>query len=222
MSKPATINVIGTFALLSTAGAASPADGIPRFASSDTPTSAFTLSRCRTVLLFQFVTSSAGFDTGIAINNTSLDTPVFATSGQMGKCTAHFFQPGVSVPPKESPPLMPGEQCLWTIWSHFQDFQAYVLVACDFQYAHGHAFVSNLGMSSANRFTQSYQALVLPDRGCPPDPASTSPAGSGEQLLYKDQHAPVPLEEGVEIARLPRRSSGRSSARCVSRNDEAD
>ena len=184
VSVPITAHVLGTFAPISTVGTASATEDVPRFVSSGTAIPAFTLRGCGTVLAFQFVTSSAGFDTGIAVTNMALDNPIYNTIGQTGKCTAYFYTlTGPPPSPKISPSLPPGGQWLWTMWSHYADFQGYVLVACEFQYAHGYAFVSNLGMSGPDRFAQSYQALVLPDRTRVPDPSSTSVAGSGEQLL---------------------------------------
>jgi hypothetical protein len=184
VSGTVTANVLGTFAPISTVGTASATEDVPRFAPSGTAIPAFTLRGCGTVLAFQFVTSTAGFDTGIAVTNMALDNPIYNTIGQTGKCTAYFYTlTGPPPPQKISPSLAPGGQWLWTMWSHQADFQGYVLVACEFQYAHGYAFVSNLGLSGPDRFAQSYQALVLPDRTRVPDPASTAGTGSGEQLL---------------------------------------
>jgi hypothetical protein len=157
--------VLGSFSPISTAGEATAGpDDLPRFISTYAPVPAFILETCRTVLLFQFITSVPGFDTGIAVTNTTWDSPVFNTPGQSGKCRAYFFQPGVTVPPLESPVLPPGGQWLWTLWSYKPNFQGYMLVSCDFQYAYGYAFISDLGFSGPDRFAQSYQALVLSDR----------------------------------------------------------
>jgi hypothetical protein len=184
VSVPITAHVLGTFAPISTVGTASATEDVPRFVSSGTAIPAYMLRGCGTVLAFQFVTSSVGFDTGIAVTNMALDNPIYNTIGQTGKCTAYFYTLTGPVPsPKISPSLPPGGQWLWTMWSYYPNFQGYVLVACEFQYAHGYAFVSNLGLSGDDRFAQSYQALVLPDRTRVPDPASTAGSGSGEQLL---------------------------------------
>ncbi len=157
--------VLGSFSPISSAGEATPGpNDLPRFIATGGPVPAFILEACRTVLLFQFVTSVEGFDTGIAVTNTTLDSPVFNTPGQRGKCRAYFYQPGVTVAPLESPELPPGGQWLWTIWSYKPNFQGYMLVVCDFQHAYGYAFVSSLGLSGPDRFAQSYQAIVLPER----------------------------------------------------------
>ncbi len=55
--------------------------GIPRFQDSGTGVSTQTsITICRTVLLYPFVTNQAGFDTGLAISNTSTD-PFGTTAG---------------------------------------------------------------------------------------------------------------------------------------------
>ena len=55
------------------------------------------------------------------------------------------------------------------------------MVGCDFQYAHGYAFISDFG---SKNLAQGYQALVIPDRTRLADPMTTAPAGSGEQLIH--------------------------------------
>jgi hypothetical protein len=56
-----------------------------------------------------------------------------------------------------------------------------MMVGCDFQYAHGYAFISDFG---SKNLAQGYQALVIPDRARLADPMTTAPAGSGEQLIH--------------------------------------
>jgi len=166
-----TVNVLGSFSPISTQGNATPGpDDLPRFVSVLSPTPAFVLESCRTVLLFQFLTSIPGWDTGIAVSNTTLDSPLFNTTGQSGRCTAYFYQPGVTVPPLVSDVIPPGGQWLWTLHSVRPNFQGYMLVSCDFQHAYGFAFISNLGFSGPDRFAQAYQAIVLDSRTRMPVP----------------------------------------------------
>ena len=71
-------SVTGSFAPFyaanSTANAASSSLPIPRFIdNARPPPTAFRIDQCVTNLLFPFVTNQAGFDTGIAISNTSRD-----------------------------------------------------------------------------------------------------------------------------------------------------
>jgi hypothetical protein len=50
----------------------------------------FTVNLCQTILLFPYVTDYYGFDTGIAISNTSLDGGLGATA-QTGGCSVAFW-----------------------------------------------------------------------------------------------------------------------------------
>jgi hypothetical protein len=68
---------------------------IPRFIDNVTSTNIFTVSLCQTILLFPYVTDYPGFDTGIAIANTSMDPLATAGLGsaspQTGACSVTFF-----------------------------------------------------------------------------------------------------------------------------------
>ena len=81
---------------------------IPRFApASSTASNIFIINICRTVLLYPYVTSQAGFDTGIAIANTSQDSMVPNTyasnaSAQSGTCRLDFFG-GTTAAPNTPP-----------------------------------------------------------------------------------------------------------------------
>ena len=72
-----------------------------------------------------------------------------------------------------------------TVWTALAsaampNFQGYVIAHCTFQFAHGFAFVSDLG---ARNLAMGYLALVIPDTGeRNPDPSAISGANSGEQL----------------------------------------
>ena len=55
---------------------------MPRFVASNDPDMVVEIDDCVTTLLFPFVTNKAGFDTGIAITNTSSDA---------GSCTITYF-----------------------------------------------------------------------------------------------------------------------------------
>ena len=71
-----TSTVTGGFApFYSTAAVRLPSSSlpVPRFVPGTTPVNAFLISKCSCNLLFPFVTTQAGFDTGIAIANTTSD-----------------------------------------------------------------------------------------------------------------------------------------------------
>jgi hypothetical protein len=54
----------------------------------------FTVSLCQTILLFPYVTDFYGFDTGIAISNTSLDNLPVGAAPQTGGCSVAFWGDG--------------------------------------------------------------------------------------------------------------------------------
>lgn len=182
---PNTITTAGGFGTPSVSVTATQTDPIPRFQGASTPAPMVSFTACRTTLMFQFITNQAGFDTGIAVSNTSRDT--LQTAPQTGKCTATFFPTPYNAttqaqyPPLASPTLSGGEQWTFTLSSQRAGFQGYMMVGCDFQFAHGYAFISDFG---SKNLAQGYQALVIPDRPRVADPMTTSASGSGEQLIH--------------------------------------
>jgi len=152
---------------------------IPRFADTSTSSNLFAISACVTNLLFPFVTNQAGFDTGIAYSNTSQDP--FGTSTQAGTCSTNYY--GANAPAAQtSPSVAGGSSYVFLISSQAPNFQGYMIAQCRFQYAHGFAFVSDLG---ARNLAMGYLALVIPDRGAgarTADPNNLAGATSGEQL----------------------------------------
>ena len=160
------INAGGSFAPTSIVTFSSASESVPRFLVQSPPIqfTSFSINGCHTTLLFQFVTNQAGFDTGIAVSNTTRDT--LATLPQTGKCTATFYptpasSSGLYPPLSTSVNLPAGEQWTFNVSSQRPGFQGYMMVGCDFQFAHGYAFISDFG---STKLAQGYQALVLPER----------------------------------------------------------
>src|SRR5271165_840482 len=87
---PGTFTSHTSFAPLSTVGTADSSAPIPRFCDDGTTTNLFKVSICQCQLLFPFVTQAPGFDTGIAIANTSLDT-YNGVVPQTGTITLYFY-----------------------------------------------------------------------------------------------------------------------------------
>lgn len=168
----ATIN--GSFAPVSTINTMSATAPIPRFADQSTAINAFRVDLCRTVLLFPFVSNQAGFDTGMAISNTSSDP--FGTAQQSGNCELNYYggtTGGGAAPSKQttSSPVQSGQVAAFTLSSGGTNgiaatpgFQGYIIVTCQFRYAHGFAFVSDVG---AQRLSHGYLALVITEGGRP-------------------------------------------------------
>jgi hypothetical protein len=110
-----------------------------------------------TRLLFPFVTNQSGFDTGIAISNTGRDST--GVVGRMGNCKIIFFGPTGIVATTMTGVLTPGQTFTGLVSVLQPGFQGYIEVDCDFPFAHGWGFVSDLG---ARNFAASSPALVLP------------------------------------------------------------
>jgi len=161
----------------------------PRFAVISTQQGQWTtIQLCQTTLLYPFVTGASGFDTGIAVANTSMDP--FGTVNQTGSCKLYGYGTTISstggVP---SQPVIPGcdqianplggTNCFGGPLSTggiplnvipagsvgtalasglFPGFQGYVIAVCNFQFAHGYAAVSDLGIRN---LWSSYLALEL-------------------------------------------------------------
>jgi hypothetical protein len=178
---------------------------IPRFTVANPSNGLFAnITLCQTTLLYPFVTNSpvgstGGFDTGIAVANTSMDpfgtkfsAGVVSTSGtfpisnttsalpQTGSCTLYPYGATISSTGATSagPTIkqgcdfisnaVPGTNCFPVVTpgsvqavnasNIFPGFQGYVIAVCNFQYAHGYAAVTDLGLR--NLFS-SYLALDL-------------------------------------------------------------
>ena len=106
------------FAPLSTVGVASN-EPKPRFVDVGAdPVTVVTVVRCATTLLFPFVTNRFGFDTGIAVSNTSEDWK--GTQKQRGVCMVHYIgdigDNGPRVPMDETSTIIEGgEQMTFTL-----------------------------------------------------------------------------------------------------------
>lgn len=173
----------GTFAPINTtASSAGFAVPIPRFAETGSPQAGFSIGPCLTNLLYPFVTNQAGFNTGLAISNTSLTNPgtgeIIGTdanagiSPQNGTCTINYFgttgADGAAPPPATTGVIPAGRTFTMTLASGSSgpfgtvpaaaNFQGYIIAQCNFRYAHGYAFISDLG---AAQLAHGYVALVM-------------------------------------------------------------
>jgi hypothetical protein len=164
--------VAGSFAPLSTVTTQSTGAPLPRFADTSSARTIFTISACTTNILFVFLTNQAGFDSGIAISNTSVDP--FGTAPQSGPCKLNYYGEttgGGAAPAAQTSAVVPAGKQLTAVLSTGGNygiaatpgFQGYMIAQCQFQYAHGFAFISDVG---ANRVSEAYTALIL-DSGLP-------------------------------------------------------
>jgi len=178
----ATVN--GNFAPISTVFTMSGPEPEPRFVDSNSAyEDTFDIGPCRTILLFPYVTNQAQFDTGIAISNTSRDP--LGTTNQAGVCKLNYYgnTNGSTGPAVQTTPSVPAGghfvmsvalgggvfayngaftacasgNCVAPL------FEGYIFAICEFQFAHGFAYVNDNGPSKLG--AMGYLALVVPDRG---------------------------------------------------------
>jgi len=132
---------------------------VPNFvnAASVTTVNGSTFSACSTYLLFPYVTNATGFETGIAISNTSLDN--FGDKGkssaatQTGTCALNFYgnsDATTNPAAATTASIAGGTVSPFTLTSVAgANFTGYMIANCNFQYAHGFAYiVYNFGTSS--------------------------------------------------------------------------
>lgn len=139
---------------------------IPRFVDTSSAKSIFAINICRTNLLFPFLTNAAGFDTGIAISNTTADP--FGTAAQTGTCVLNLYGTGVSGTKVNFPNTDSGNTVISAGTTSAMvlsaagpaNFTGYGIAQCNFQYAHGLAFITLLGTKD---LAMGYLPLVIPD-----------------------------------------------------------
>jgi len=166
----------GSFAPISTVTVATTSDPIPRFADTSVAANHITVNKCATHLLFPFATNQVGFDTGIAISNTSQDP--YGTSTQTGTCTINFFGAGAPAAVTTAA-IAAGTTYASTVMALAPNFQGYIIADCEFQYAHGFAFVTRVG---ATDVAMGYLALIIPDPPRSPNGFDKAALGAGEML----------------------------------------
>lgn len=185
-----TATVNGNYAPTTTVFTASATAPVPRFVDNPQSATTFTINSCRTNLLFPFVTNVAGFDTGMVISNTSSDP--FGTVPQRGPCTLNYYGStsggGAAPGAQTSGTVNEGTQLIWTLSNGGNlgvaatpGFQGYIIATCNFQYAHGYAFVSDLG---ASRVAEGYLALVMDKDMFNTGDGATRTGATSEKLVH--------------------------------------
>ncbi len=184
----ATVNL--SFAPTATSGVASSTLTIPRFAGDSLAARAlFTINICRTILLYPYITNQAGFDTGLTVANTSQDsftTGSNATGAQSGSCVLTWYGGTTSAPTTAPAPfntgtIAAGATFANTVSTMAPGFQGYMFAVCNFQFAHGFAFISDVG---ARNLAMGYLAVVINDPG----------TGTTSERQYDDVRKRRPLE----------------------------
>jgi len=148
---------------------------IPTFAvSSATPINTLTVTPCLTTLLFPFVTNVAGFETGIAIANTTTDNLKSgggdSVTAASGTCTLNFYGNTATQPTAFTTGSIGVMSTTNTVGPVFANtltamgplgFTGYAIASCNFLDAHGFTYIiSQFGTSSAT--AEGVLAVVLP------------------------------------------------------------
>ena len=184
-STPAvgTVSVSATYAPTT----AETTTNIPRFADTSVLSPLFQLTACQTDLLFTFLTNQAGFDTGIAISNTSTDP--WGTANQNGTCQLNWYGTGPAAgTATTTSSIASGSTYANLVSSLAPGFQGYMIAICNFQFGHGFAFISDGYGQPGKGLSQGYLANVVPTPGINnsgtrnPNDASQSKVNTGEAL----------------------------------------
>jgi hypothetical protein len=164
-----TVNL--SYAATATSGVASSTLTIPRFVSDGTAArTLFGINICRTILLYPYLTNQAGFDTGFTVANTSQDPFTVGsrvTAAQAGSCVFTWYGGTTAAATTPPAPTNTGNIAAGTVFAGLVStlvptFQGYAFAVCNFQYAHGFAFISDLG---ARNLAMGYLAVVIQDPG---------------------------------------------------------
>jgi len=133
----------------------------------------FSITNCATNLLYPFVSSVTGFNTGIAVTNASKDP--FGTVNETGICRVFFYGTtaggGIDPTPQPFTKAVPsGQVATFNLLFGGPEygiqpvvgFQGYIIISCNFRWAHGFAFISD---PSNLQTAQGYLALILDTPG---------------------------------------------------------
>ena len=165
------------------AGAASSNLPIPRFADTSSAKTFANVALCQTALLFPYVTTVTGFETGLGISNTTTDP--FGTTAQSGTCTLNWYGNASGTPNPAAfttPSVASGTT--WTgISSTYAgaNFTGYMIAVCNFQYAHGYAAITDVGVRN---ILASYLPLVMNDSNSGGLGGLIRVTGAGETLVH--------------------------------------
>lgn len=156
---------------------------LPRFVNSTPPVTVASIVPCTCNLLFPFITNQAGFDTGLAIANTSTDP--YGTVPQSGVINLWFYgqlSGGTALTPAQAAQTTPAlpSGCIFTMTLSgggsvencatavtgtipaLAGFQGYLIAQSDFQFCHGYAFITDMG---AHNLAEGYIAIQLDKPG---------------------------------------------------------
>jgi hypothetical protein len=145
-----------------------------------------TIIRCNCYMLFTYVTADAGFDTGIAIANTTGDEAVFGDNqapDQLGNITFFFYDKdeGFVGSTTTTEEVLQGRSFVGLISQLLPEnvtaFSGYVIARADFQFCHGFAFIADSAFGS---IAHGYVANIIPDPAIKPNNGPRTAAAAGD------------------------------------------
>ena len=152
---------------------------VPRFRPGTGPLNLFQIQKCACNLLFPFVTNQLGYDTGLAIANTTTDPGIAngfnSTGPQQGVVTLWYYGSGTNgtaAPASQTSSVIPSGQLLTYVLStgnsgqgldnRAAGFQGYIIAQAGFQYCHAYAFITAAGsLPTAAGVSEGYLGIVL-------------------------------------------------------------
>lgn len=210
-----TAQAAGGFAPFSTAsswGSPSATLAVPRFIPGTVPADLLLVSKCACNLLFPYIVSAAGYDSGIALANTSVDpgaTFGFSANVQSGAVQFWYYGTGANggAPPATQctntttpgacpgTTTVPGGQVLtyvassgstqWGLDNRAAGFIGYVITQAQFQYCHAFAYISALGAGPLTPGTsEGYLGLLLDNNAITNSGAINRTSQRGENLVH--------------------------------------
>ena len=133
---------------------------IPNFTAGTATVGGSAFSACSTSLLFPFVSNQLGFDVGVVIANTSSDPTNLLKLNQSGSCSLNFYGTGAPATAASTGTVAAGQVYAALLSGVAPGFQGYMVAKCDFQYAHGFAYI-NYGLGTSAGVTTGYLANVI-------------------------------------------------------------
>jgi len=191
----------------STSAATQPSASLPhpRFQFTGTAANLYGIVKCSCNLLFPYVTQAPGYDTGIAIANTTADP--YGTANQLGTLEMWYYgtlaNGGAAPSPQctnvASPGTCPGTTTIpagqvltytlfngstqWGLDNRGAGFTGYMITQAQFQLCHGFAFISALGAGPTSPgLSEGYIALVLDGSTAIRNQNTVGPSSTGESL----------------------------------------
>jgi hypothetical protein len=146
---------------------------VPEFVDNEVEDPAFDVIDCQTRLEFSWVVANvSGYDTGIALANTSEDDAAFGPDdlqgavAQDGTCTLTGYPAAGGNPVSFTTPSIAAGRTHAMVMSSttgFSGFAGYLLVVCNFLNGHAFAFITNgLGSAGGPTLSQGYEGNVVP------------------------------------------------------------